>query len=37
MNRFRRVLVRWEKLEETYLGMLHLALELITWFHVLPK
>jgi len=31
------VLVRWEKREETYLGMLHLALGLITWFHVLPK
>ena len=25
------------KREETYLGMLHLALGLITWFHVLPK
>jgi hypothetical protein len=37
MNHFRRVLVRWEKREETYVGMLHLALGLITWFHVLPK
>ena len=25
MNRFRRLLIRWEKYEENYLGMLHLA------------
>jgi len=25
MNRFRRLLIRWEKDEENYLGMLHLA------------
>jgi putative transposase len=31
MNRFRRVLVRWEKLAETYLAMLHLACGIITW------
>ncbi len=38
MNRFRRLLVRWEKREDSYLGMLHLALGLITWFHsLLPK
>jgi len=38
LNRFRRLLVRWEKREDTYLGMLHLALGIITWFHaLLPK
>lgn len=37
MNRFRRVLVRWEKREDTYLAMLHFALGIITWFHFLPK
>jgi putative transposase len=31
MNRFRRILVRWEKREDTYVAMLHLALALITW------
>lgn len=31
MNRFRRILVRWEKREDTYLAMLHLALGIITW------
>jgi hypothetical protein len=32
-NKFRRLLVRWEKREDTYLAMLHLALGIITWFH----
>ena len=31
MNRFRRVLVRWEKMAENYLGMLHLVLGIITF------
>ncbi len=31
MNRFRRILIRWEKRTDTYLAMLHLALGLITW------
>jgi transposase len=31
MNRFRRILVRWEKRADTYVGMLHLACALITW------
>ena len=31
LNRFRRILVRWEKLAETYIAMLHLALGIITW------
>ncbi|WP_081699947.1 IS5 family transposase [Candidatus Symbiobacter mobilis] len=30
MNRFRRILVRWEKLPETYIAMLHLTCALIT-------
>jgi putative transposase len=31
MNRFRRILVRWEKKAENYLAMLHLVCGLITW------
>lgn len=31
MNRFRRVLIRWEKKPANYLAMLHLALGVITW------
>jgi putative transposase len=31
LNRFRRILVRWEKRADTYLAMLHLACALITW------
>jgi transposase len=31
MNRFRRILVRWEKRADTYIGMLHLAFAIITW------
>lgn len=31
MNRFRRILVRWEKRADTYVGMLHLACAIITW------
>jgi transposase len=31
LNRFRRILVRWEKRAESYLAMLHFALGLITW------
>lgn len=37
-NRFRRILVRWEKREDTWLAMLHLACGIAAWFHdVLPK
>lgn len=32
MNRFRRILIRWEKKPENYVGMLHLSLALIA-FH----
>jgi len=38
LHRFRRLLVRWEKREDTYLAMLHLAMGIVTWFHrLLPK
>jgi transposase len=30
-NRFRRILIRWEKKAENYLGLLHLVCGLITW------
>jgi putative transposase len=31
LNRFRRILVRWETHAENYLAMLHLACGIITW------
>ena len=31
MNRFRRILTRWEKTAENYLGLLHLACAIITY------
>lgn len=31
MNRFRRILIRWEKTVENFLGMLHLACALIVY------
>jgi putative transposase len=31
LNRFRRILVRWEKLPQNYIAMLHLAFGIITW------
>jgi putative transposase len=31
MNRFRRILIRWEKQPENYLGLLHLCLAYITF------
>jgi putative transposase len=31
MNRFRRVLIRWDKTGETYLGFLHFACALIAF------
>jgi transposase len=38
LHRFRRLLVRWEKREDTYLAMLHLAMGIVTWFHdLLPR
>jgi putative transposase len=36
MNRFRRILVRWEKKSANSLAMLHFALALITWHNALP-
>jgi transposase len=31
LNRFRRILIRWEKRADTYIAMLHLACGVITW------
>lgn len=31
LNRFRRILVRWEKIPGNYIAMLHLAFGIITW------
>ena len=31
LNRFRRILVRWEKHADNYIAMLHLACGIITW------
>ena len=31
MNRFRRILTRWEKKVENYLGLLHLVCAIITY------
>jgi putative transposase len=31
MNRYRRILIRWEKKAENYLGLLHLTCALITY------
>jgi len=31
LNRFRGILIRWEKKAENYLGLLHLVCGLITW------
>jgi transposase len=37
LNRFRRLLVRWEKRARTYIAMLHLACGLITWRETLKR
>ncbi|HJV76662.1 MAG TPA: IS5 family transposase [Noviherbaspirillum sp.] len=37
LNRFRRLLVRWEKREDTYLGMLQFACGLVAWRSALSK
>ena len=34
MNRFRRILIRWEKKAPNYLGLLHLVCAIITFRHV---
>lgn len=35
-NRFRKLLVRWEKKEENYLALLHFACAIIVWRKLLP-
>lgn len=37
LNRFRRLLIRWEKREDTYMAMLQFACGLITWRSALSK
>lgn len=37
LNRFRRLLIRWEKQARTYIAMLHLACGLITWRETLKN
>jgi putative transposase len=37
LNRFRRLLIRWEKHARTYIAMLHLACGLITWREALKN
>jgi hypothetical protein len=37
LNRFRRLLVRWEKREDTYLAMLQFVCGLIAWRSALSK
>jgi len=37
MNRFRRLLIRWEKKADNYIAMLHLACAIITWRSVRPN
>jgi transposase len=37
LNRFRRLLVRWEKREDTYLAMVQFACGLIAWRSALMK
>lgn len=36
LNRFRRILIRWEKKPQNYLAMLHFACAIITWRQTLP-
>ena len=35
LNRYRRLLIRWEKRADPYLAMLHFACGLIVWHHAL--
>jgi transposase len=36
LNRFRAILIRWNKKAANYLALLHLACGIITWRHALP-
>lgn len=36
LNRFRRILIRWEKKPQNYLAMLHFACAIIAWRYALP-
>jgi putative transposase len=37
LNRFRAILIRWNKKPANYLALLHLACGIITWRHALPR
>jgi putative transposase len=36
LNRFRAILIRWNKKPANYLGLIHLACGIVTWRHALP-
>jgi len=36
MNRFRKLLVRYEKKESNYLALLHFACAIIAWRYIIP-
>jgi putative transposase len=36
LNRFRAILIRWNKKAANYLALLHLACAIVTWRHALP-
>lgn len=36
LNRFRAILIRWNKKPENYLALLHFACAIITWRYALP-
>lgn len=36
LNRFRAILIRWNKKPENYLALLHFAFGIIAWRHALP-
>jgi len=37
LNRFRRILIRWEKKLQNYLGLLHFVCALITYRHIVSS
>jgi putative transposase len=36
LNRFRAILIRWNKKSANYLGFIHLACGIVAWRHALP-
>jgi transposase len=37
LNRFRAILIRWNKKPANYLGLIHLACGIVAWRHALPR